>query len=109
MVVRYLHAGGGGRELTVFPWEEGFPFQHLGEDASCAPYIDRDVVFLPGQHDFRCAIVSGGNVTRHLWVLDSRQAKVTDLEIMQARMDTTLENHNTFRSQFSFTRMLLGF
>jgi hypothetical protein len=36
---------------------------------------------LPGQHDFRCSVIPGRHIARHLRVLQPRQAKVADLEI----------------------------
>lgn len=65
----------------VLARKERFALQHLSEDTAGAPDVDLDVVFLPGQHDFRCAVIPGRDVAGHLRILNSRQSKVADLEI----------------------------
>lgn len=40
-----------------------------------------DVVLLPGQHDLWGAVVASGDVTRHLWILETGETKVADLEV----------------------------
>lgn len=65
----------------VLAREEGLSLEHLGKDASSAPNVDLDVVFLPCEHDFGGAVVSCGDVASHLGVLDSSEAKVANLEI----------------------------
>lgn len=66
---------------VILSGEQRLALQHLGKDAPSAPDINLDVVFLPGEHDLGSSVISGGNVTRHLRVLDSGEAKVANLEI----------------------------
>ena len=66
---------------VVLAWEEGLPFEHLCEDATSTPDIDCDVVFLPGQHDLGCTVISRRDIARHLGILNTCKTKVTDLEI----------------------------
>ena len=46
-----------GSQRTVFAREQRFSFQHLGKDTAGTPNVNRDIVLLPGQHDFRGPIV----------------------------------------------------
>jgi len=66
---------------TVLSGEQRSALEHLCEDTSCAPDIYSYVVLLPCEHDLGSTIVSGGHVSRHLWVLNSGQTEVTDFEI----------------------------
>jgi hypothetical protein len=66
---------------VVLSREQRFALEHLGEDASRAPNVHLHIVFLPCKHNLRCAVVSCGNITSHLWVLYTSKAKVADLEI----------------------------
>lgn len=66
---------------VVLAWEEWLSFQHFSKDTTGAPDIDLDVVFLPGKHDFWSTVVSCGDVSGHLWILDSGEAKVANLQI----------------------------
>ena len=56
--------GGFGRNVhgelvdVIFAREQRLPLKHLGENTSCAPYVNLDVVLLPREHDFRGAVVS---------------------------------------------------
>lgn len=64
---------------TVFAGEQWFSFQHLGKYAPSAPDIHRDIVLLPGQHDFWSPIISRGDVSGHLGILYSSETEITDL------------------------------
>ena len=55
----------GRQALTVFSREQGLAAQHLGQDASDAPHIDRLGVFFERQHDFRGPVPPGGDVFGH--------------------------------------------
>jgi hypothetical protein len=74
---------GDDRELVdvVLPWEERLALEHLGEDASGGPDVDRNVILLPGQHDLGGAVVARRDVAGHLGVLDTGETKVADLEV----------------------------
>jgi hypothetical protein len=43
---------------TVLPREEGLALEHLGENASRAPNVDRDIILLPREHDLGGPIIS---------------------------------------------------
>ena len=66
---------------VVFAGKQRFAFEHLGEDTPGAPNVNLDIVFLPCKHNLRRAIVSGGDISRHLRILNPSQAKVTDLQV----------------------------
>ena len=68
-------------KLTVLAGEQRLALQHLSEDTSSAPDVDGDIVLLPGQHDFRRAVVARRNITGHLRVLDTCKTEVADLEV----------------------------
>ena len=65
----------------VFSWKKGFAFQHFCKDAACAPYINLDVVLLPGEHNLRSTVVSRRNIASHLRVLDACETEVAYLQI----------------------------
>jgi hypothetical protein len=65
----------------VLAGEKRLSIEHLGKDASSAPNVDLDVVFLPCEHDFGSAVVSCGDVASHLGILNSSEAKIANLEI----------------------------
>lgn len=66
---------------VIFSREQRLPLKHLGENTSCAPYVNLDVVLLPCEHDFRGAVVSCRHVACHLRVLDSGKAKVAYFQV----------------------------
>lgn len=66
---------------VVLAWEKRLSLDHFCENAACRPDVDLDVVVLPGKHNFRRTIVSRGDVTRHLRVLDPGQPEIADFEI----------------------------
>lgn len=66
---------------TILAGKERLALEHLGEDAACGPDVDGDVVFLPGEHDFGGAVVAGGDVARHLRILNAGEAEIADLEV----------------------------
>ena len=65
----------------IFAWKERLALEHLREYASCTPYVNLDVIFLPCEHDFRGAIIAGRDVARHLGVLDSGETEIADLQV----------------------------
>jgi len=66
---------------VVLAWKKWFPFQHFRKDTPCAPDINLDIVLLPCEHNLGRAVVSCRHISRHLWVLNARKAKVTDLQV----------------------------
>lgn len=65
----------------IFARKQGFPLEHLGKYASCAPDVDLYVVLLPCEHNLRRAVVSSRHVSRHLGVLDSSQTKIANFQV----------------------------
>lgn len=86
-----------------------------------------DVVFLPGEHDLWGAVVSCRNISCHLRILNTGQTKIANLRdkseygtefvsawsayvsLLNKSSSRNKKYRRTLRSQFSFTRMLLGF
>jgi hypothetical protein len=66
---------------VILPWEEWLSLQHFRKDASSAPDIYLYIVFLPCQHNFRSTVVSCRDVTSHLWVLDTGETEITNLQV----------------------------
>jgi hypothetical protein len=66
---------------VVLSREKRLALEHLSENAARAPDINLHIVLLPREHDLWCSVVSGGNVSSHLWVLYTGETEVTDLEI----------------------------
>jgi len=64
---------------TVFAGEQRFSFQHLGEYAPGAPDVNRHIVLLPGQHDFRSPVVPRRDISGHLRILNASETEITDL------------------------------
>ena len=71
------------RELVdvVLSGEKRLALEHLGKDATSTPDVHLDIILLPRQHDLRSAVVSCGNVTGHLRVLDAGKAEIANLQI----------------------------
>jgi hypothetical protein len=65
----------------VLSGEERLTLQHLGKDAASTPNINLNIVLLPRQHDLRGAVVSCGNVSSHLRVLDTGETEIANLQI----------------------------
>jgi hypothetical protein len=66
---------------VIFSWKQWLPFQHFCEDAPCTPDIDLNIILLPGEHDFWRSVVSRRDIAGHLWVLNTGQAKIADLQV----------------------------
>jgi hypothetical protein len=64
---------------TILSRKEGLAFKHLGENASRAPNVDGNIVFLPREHDLGGPIITRGHVAGHLRILYSGKTKVTYL------------------------------
>ena len=65
----------------VLSREERLALKDLGEDTSCTPDINLNIVLLPCEHDLRGSVVSGRYVTRHLGILYTGETEVANLEI----------------------------
>lgn len=65
----------------VLSGEQRLALQHLGKDAAGTPDIDLNVVLLPREHDLGRSIISGRDITRHLRILDAREAEIADLQV----------------------------
>ena len=86
--------------LTILAREQWLSDQHLRKDTSHTPHVQRQVVTLPEEHDFRGPVVTRGDVAsvRHIRVSDAGQAKVADLQITGfvhqdvARLEVSVNN-----------------
>ena len=82
----------------VFARKQRLALQHFGENASCTPYVDFDIVLLPREHNLRSSVVSRRYVARHLRILYTRKAKVANLQITilihedVARLEIAVDN-----------------
>ena len=65
----------------ILPGEQGSPFQHLGKYTASTPDVHLDIILLPREHNLGGAVVSCRHVTGHLRILDTSEAKVTDLQV----------------------------
>lgn len=61
--------------------EQWLALQHLGEDTTRTPDINLDIILLPCEHNLRRSVVSRGNVSGHLRILDSCKTEVADLQV----------------------------
>lgn len=66
---------------VIFAGEERFALNHFGKDTASRPDINLYVVLLPGEHDFWSAVVTSGDVSGHLRVLNTGKAEIADLEV----------------------------
>jgi hypothetical protein len=69
-VVRREHESSAARRvsliwLTVFAGEQGLAAEHLSENATHTPHVNRFGIFLESQHNFRSAIPSCCDVFGH--------------------------------------------
>ena len=64
---------------TILSGKEGLALKHLSENASRAPDVDGDIVFLPREHDLGGPIITRRHVAGHLRILYSGKTKVTYL------------------------------
>ena len=74
---------GDNRELInmILAWKEWLALQHFRKNASRAPNVHLDIIFLPRKHDFRRSIVPRRYITSHLRVLYPGQTKITDFQV----------------------------
>jgi len=56
---------------TILSGKEGLALKHLGENASRAPNIDGNIIFLPREHDLGGPIITRRHVASHLRILYS--------------------------------------
>jgi hypothetical protein len=61
--------------------EKWFSFQHFGENATSTPNINLDIILLPCKHDFGSSVVSGGDITSHLWILNTGKTEIANLQV----------------------------
>jgi hypothetical protein len=66
---------------VVLSREQRLAFQHLCKDAARTPDINLNIILLPCEHNLRGSVVSRGDITGHLGILNTGQTKVADLEI----------------------------
>lgn len=65
----------------VLSGEERLALQHFGEDTACTPDINLHIVLLPSEHDLGGSVVTCGDITRHLGILNTRQTEIADFQI----------------------------
>ena len=65
----------------ILSWEEGLSLQHFRKDASSAPNINLHIILLPCQHDFGGTVVSCRDIASHLWVLDTGETEIANLQV----------------------------
>jgi hypothetical protein len=65
----------------VLSGEQRLALQHLCKDASRTPNVNLHVVLLPCEHNLWRSVVSRRDISGHLWVLDTCEAEIADLEI----------------------------
>lgn len=76
-----------GRGLTVSARENGSIGDHLRQNASHGPDVDGLRVSFAIQHDFRRSVPASGDILGQeagvvmVWIRDSRQTEITDLQI----------------------------
>ena len=61
--------------------EQRLALQHLGKDTPRTPDVNLDIIFLPCEHNLWGSVVSGGDVSGHLWILNTGETEIADLEI----------------------------
>jgi hypothetical protein len=66
---------------VIFAREERLALEHLGKNTAYTPDVNLNVVLLPCEHNFRRPVVSRGNISGHLWVLDTRETEIANLKI----------------------------
>lgn len=94
---------------TVLSREQRLPLQHLRKYATSTPDVNGHIVLLPCQHNLRGTIISRRDISCHLRILDACQTKVAYLPLVSHIRDEANVKKRTLRSQFSLTRILLGF
>ena len=65
----------------VLSREQRLALQHLCKDTTGTPDINLNIILLPCKHDLWCSVISRGDISGHLRVLNTGQAEVADLEI----------------------------
>jgi hypothetical protein len=66
---------------VILSREQWLALQHFCEDASRTPDINLYVVLLPCEHDLRRSVVSRGDISGHLGILDTRKTEIADLQV----------------------------
>lgn len=65
----------------VLSREQGLSIQHFSKDATGAPYVHFNIIFLPCKHDLGRSVVSGRDIAGHLRILESCKTEVADFQI----------------------------
>jgi hypothetical protein len=66
---------------VILSREKRLALQHLCKDTTGTPDVNFNIILLPCEHDLRRSVISRGDISGHLRILNSGQAKVADLEI----------------------------
>lgn len=66
---------------VILSWEQRLALKHLSKDASSTPDINLNIILLPCKHNLRCSVISGGDITSHLGILNTGKTEIANLEI----------------------------
>ena len=66
---------------VILSREQWLALQHLCEDASCTPDINLHIVLLPCEHNLRRSVISRGDISGHLGILNTRETEIADLQV----------------------------
>jgi hypothetical protein len=74
---------GNDRELVdmVLSGEQWLSFQHFGEDAARTPDVHLHIVLLPSEHDLGRTVVSCGDISGHLRILNTSKTEIADFQV----------------------------
>lgn len=65
----------------ILPRKQRLALKHLCENTSRTPYVNLNVILLPREHYFWSAVVARRDIASHLWVLDSGETEIADLQV----------------------------
>ena len=66
---------------VIFSREQWFALQHLCEDAARTPDINLHIVLLPCEHNLWRSVVSRGDISGHLRILNTCETEIADLQV----------------------------
>lgn len=66
---------------VILSGEQRLALEHLGKDTPSTPDINFHIVLLPGKHNLGGAVISRGDISGHLGILNSGETKVANLQI----------------------------
>ena len=66
---------------VILSGEQWLALQHFREDTSGTPDINLNIVLLPCKHNLRRSVVSCGDISGHLGILDTGKTEITNLQV----------------------------